>query len=112
MRQLLDTAAAGHAAIWLLDHGLADGDTVCGFITPAIMVDILSQLVDHPDVLCKQFLGSHEPHRMLEFFWSHPAPETAAVLDVLGRHLPDRALAKQARRAAFKHRSWLAGKSH
>ena len=47
MRQLLDTSAAGHAAIWLLDHGLADGDTVGRFITPAIMVDILSQLVDH-----------------------------------------------------------------
>ena len=45
---------------------------------------------------------------MLEFFWRHPAPETAAVLDVLGRHLPDRALAKQARKAAFKHRSWMA----
>ena len=45
---------------------------------------------------------------MLEFFGRHPAPETAAVLDVLGRHLPDRALAKQARKAAFKHRSWMA----
>jgi hypothetical protein len=108
MRQLLDTAAAGHAAVWLLDHGPAEGDTVGGFITPAIMVDILSQLVDHPDVLCDQFLGGHDPYRMLEFFWSHPAPETAEVLDVLGQYLPDRALAKQARRASFKHRSWLA----
>jgi len=34
---LLDNAAAGHAAIWLLDHGLADGDTVGEFITPAVM---------------------------------------------------------------------------
>lgn len=108
MRQLLDTAAAGHAAIWLLDHGLADGDTVGGFVTPAIMVDILSQLIDHPDVLCEQFLGGHDPHRMLEFFWRHRAPETAAVLDVLGRHLPDLKLAKQARRTAIKHRSFLA----
>lgn len=110
MRQLLDTAAAGHAAIWLLDHGLADGDTVGGFITPAIRVDILSQLVDHPEVLCDQFVGGHDPHRMLEFFWRHPAPETAAVLDVLGRHLPDRVLAKEARRAGVQHRSWLANR--
>jgi len=108
MRQLLDNAAAGHAAIWLLDHGLADGDTVGEFITPAVMVDILSQLVDHPDVLCEQFLGGHDPDLMLESFWRHPAPETAAVLDALGRHLPDRALAKQARKAAIKHRSWMA----
>ncbi|WP_319454539.1 MULTISPECIES: hypothetical protein [unclassified Mycobacterium] len=111
MRQLLDTAAAGHAAIWLLDRGLADGDTVGGFVTPAILVDILSQLVDHPDVLCEQFLGSHDPHRMLEFFWRHPAPETASVLDVLGRYLPDRVLAKQARKAGIKHQSWLANDS-
>jgi hypothetical protein len=108
MRQLLDTAAAGHAAMWLLDHGLADGDTVGGFITPAVMIDILSLLVDHPDVLCEQFLQAHGPEGLIEFFWRHPAPETAAVLDVLGRHLPDRALAKQARKAAIKHRSWLA----
>lgn len=108
MRQLLDTAAAGHAAIWLLDHGLADGDTVGGFITPAIMVDILSLLVDHPDVLCQQFLESHDPEGFIEFFWRHPAPETAALLDALGRHLPDRVLAKQARKAAIKHRSRLA----
>lgn len=111
MRQLLDTAAAGHAAIWLLDHGLADGDTVGRFITPAIMVDILSQLLDHPDALCEQFLGGNNPYRMLEFFWHHPAPETAAVLEVLGRHLPDRVLAKEARRAAVKHRSWLANRN-
>jgi hypothetical protein len=111
MRQLLDTPAAGHAAIWLLDRGLADGDTVGGFVTPAIMVDILSQLADHPDVLCETFLGGHDPQRMLDFFWRHPAPETATVLDVLGRHLPDRGLAKQARRAAIKHRSWMANGS-
>ncbi|MCB0923426.1 MAG: hypothetical protein KDB50_02600 [Mycobacterium sp.] len=33
---------------------------------------------------------------------------TPAVLDALGQHLPDRALAKQARKAALRHRSWLA----
>lgn len=108
MRQLLDTAAAGHSAIWLLDHGLADGDTVGRFITPAIMVDILSELVDHPEALCEQFLVAHHPEAMLESFWRHRAPETAVVLDALGRHLPDRALAKQARRAALRHRSWMA----
>ena len=108
MRQLLDTPAAGHAAIWLLDHGLATGDSVGSFITPTIMVDILSQLVDHPDLLCEQFLQSHDPDHMLESFWRHPAPETAPVLDALGRHLPNRSLAKQARKAAIKHRSWMA----
>jgi len=75
------------------------------------MVDILSQLIDHPDVLCEQFLSGHDPHRMLEFFWRHRAPETAAVLGVLGRHLPDPTLAKQACRTLIKHRSWLANEN-
>jgi hypothetical protein len=108
MRQLLDTTAAGHAAIWLLERGLADAETVGAFVTPAVMVDILSELIDHPDALCEQFLAGHDPEAMLEFFWRHRAPETPAVLDALGQHLPDRALAKQARKAALRHRSWLA----
>ena len=108
MRQLLDTDAAGHAAIWLLENGRADPDTVGGFVTPAVMVDILSELIDEPEVLCEQFLVAHDPEAMLEFFWRHRAPETAGVLDVLGRHLPDRALAKLARKAAIRHRSWTA----
>ena len=108
MRQLLDTDAAGHAAIWLLENGRADPDTVGGFVTPAVMVDILSELIDEPEVLCEQFLVAHDPEAMLEFFWRHRAPETAGVLDVLGRHLPDRALAKLARKAAMRHRSWTA----
>ena len=108
MRQLLDTDAAGHAAIWLLENGLADPETVGGFVTPAVMVDILSELIDEPDILCEQFLAAHDPEAMLEFFWRHRAPETAGVLDVLGRHLPDRALAKLARKAAMRHRSWTA----
>jgi hypothetical protein len=108
MRQLLDTTAAGHAAIWLLERGLADAETVGAFVTPAVMVDILSELIDHPDALCEQFLAGHDAEAMLEFFWHHRAPETPAVLDALGQHLPDRALAKQARKAALRHRSWLA----
>lgn len=108
IRQLLDTPAGGHAAIWLLDHDLVAGETVAGFITPAVMVDILSLLLDHPELLCEQFLGGHDPEQLLDFFWRHPAPETAPVLDALGEHLPDRRLAKAARKAAIKHRSWMA----
>ncbi len=108
MRQLLDTDAAGHAAIWLLENGRADPETVGGFVSPAVMVDILSELIDEPDILCEQFLAVDDPEAMLEFFWRHRAPETAGVLEVLGRHLPDRALAKLARKAAMRHRSWTA----
>ena len=110
MRQLLDSTAAGHAAIWLLEEGLADADSVSGFITPAVLLDMLSLLVDEPDELCRLFLAGHHPEDALEFFWRHRAPETAEVLDILGRHLPDAKLAKQARKAAMRHRSWIANR--
>ena len=56
---------------------------------------------------------SNAPHSAdqfaaLEQMWRHPAAETAAVLDALGEHLPDRKLAKAARKAAIRHRSSIA----
>lgn len=110
VRQLLDTEAAGHAAIWLLDRELAEPETVAAFITPAVLVDILSQLVEFPDALCQQFLTAPDPEQLLDYFWHHPAAEAEAVLNVLGRSLPDRRLAKLARTAAMKHRSWSANR--
>jgi hypothetical protein len=46
MRQLLDTDAAGHAAIWLLEHKLATPDAVGRFITPttAAVLDALGRV--------------------------------------------------------------------
>ncbi len=49
-----------------------------------------ADLVDHPDVLSEQFLAGHDPAGTLEFFWRHPAPEVAAVLDALGGICPTR----------------------
>jgi hypothetical protein len=40
--------------------------------------------------------------------WRHDQPETIELLEALGRHLTDKKMAKAARKAAFKHRSWLA----
>jgi hypothetical protein len=51
---------------------------------------------------------SADQYAALEQMWRHPSPQTAAVLDALGWHLPDRDLAKAARKAATKHRSWMA----
>jgi hypothetical protein len=42
--------------------------------------------------------------------WRHPAAETGLVLDTLGKYLPDRKLAKAARKAAMRHRSWMANR--
>ena len=107
MRQLLDTAAAGHAAIWLLEHGLADAETVGAFITPAVIVDILSD----SSTIRSACASSSSPAMILRPCWSSSGAtgtRDPAVLDALGQHLPDRALAKQARKAAMRHRSWIA----
>jgi hypothetical protein len=110
VRQLLDTPVAGHAALWLIQLGRADAETLAGFVDVAVIVDVLAGDLADPDELCGFFAGLSDPLGMLEEMWRHPAPETALVLEALGRHLPDRALAKAARKAAVRHRSWIANR--
>jgi len=110
-RELLDSPAAGHAALWLMSHGLADDKTVGGFVNIGVLVDVLAATLDEPDEMCRLFTGSLEADEltgMLDDMWRHPGAETGAVLDALGRHLPDAKLAKAARKAAMQHRSWMA----
>jgi hypothetical protein len=47
---------------------------------------------------------------LLEELWRHDQPETIEILEILGAHLSDRNLAKAARKAALKHRSWMANR--
>ena len=111
VRQLLDGPAAGHAALYLMSRGLADEAEVGELVNIGVFVDVLAASLDDPDELCEMF--SEAPHSddqyaALEQIWRHPSSLTAAVLDALGQHHPDRALAKAARKAAVKHRSWMA----
>jgi hypothetical protein len=76
----------------------------------AVLVDSLAVDAEEPESLCAFFGGLHEPFELLEEMWRHPAPETGVVLDTLGLHLQDKALAKAARKAAVKHRSWMANR--
>jgi hypothetical protein len=113
VRQLLDSPVAGNAAMWLITHDRADMAGVGGFIDIGAMIDVFATLLEDPDELCDMFTSgpdAGQPLRLLEDMWRHPAPETAEVLDVLGRHLPDRKLAKAARKAAMRHRSWMANR--
>lgn len=112
-RQLLDSPAAGHAALWLASRDLADQAIVDQFMNVGVLVDLLSTSLDDPEALCTMFAGSLTPEelaQMLEDMWRHPAAETGEVLDALGRHLPDAKLAKAARKAAMRHRSWMANR--
>ena len=113
VRQLLDSPAAGHAALWLMSNDLADEDLLATFVNVGTFVDILAATIDDPDEMCELFTSApsaDQPDVMLQQMWRHPGPETAAVLDALGRHLPDRKLAKSARKAAMQHRSWMANR--
>ncbi|RUP01940.1 MAG: hypothetical protein EKK34_27135 [Mycobacterium sp.] len=71
---------------------------------------MLAAGVDDPKELCEFFGSFPEPFGLLDDMWRHPAPETAVVLDALEHHLQHKALAKAARKAAVKHRSWMANR--
>ncbi len=113
VRQLLDTNCAGHAATFLLQHDLATPDEVGMFIDVGPLVDTLATLLDEPDTLDTIFRNVQERaiDDLIDDMWRHDQPETIEVLEALGRHLSDKSMAKAARKAAIKHRSWLANRS-
>ncbi len=52
---LLDGPAAGHAALYLLARGLADGAEVSGLIDIGVFVDVLAASLDEPEELYEMF---------------------------------------------------------
>lgn len=111
VRQLLDTQVAGHAALWLIARDRADSATLGSFVDALVQVDLLAGDLDDPYALCKAFLGGSDPLGLLDEMWRQATPETALVLDTLGGHLTDPKLAKAARKAAMRHRSWMANRA-
>jgi hypothetical protein len=114
VRELLDGPAAGQAALYLMSRGLADEAELGHLIDIGVFVDVLAASLDDPEELCEMF--SEAPHtgdryNALEQMVRHPSPETELVLDALGKHLPDKKLAKAARKAAMRHRSWMANRT-
>lgn len=114
VRQMLDSPCAGHAVMFLLDRDLADADTIGPFLDLGPLVDLLSTLLDTPDVAAQLFTGVRvqADSDLVEAMVRHDQPETADVLDTLGKHLDDKQTAKTARKAAMRHRSWIANRRH
>lgn len=110
VRQMLDSTCAGHATTFLLDHELATLDELGSFFDISPLVDILATTLDDPPVLCDLFAQTYSQAHgdLLEDLWRHDQPETIEILETLGRHLPDKKLAKACRKAAMQHRSWKA----
>ena len=55
VRGLLDGPAAGHAALYLLARGLADGAEASGLIDIGVFVDVLAASLDEPEELYEMF---------------------------------------------------------
>ena len=110
LRQLLDTPCAGHAASLLLKRGLATPEEVGAFISIGPLVDMLYTVIDSPGVLDELFrnVQARSIDDLLDDMWRCDQPETLELLEALGRHVSDKKLAKSARKASIKHRSWLA----
>jgi hypothetical protein len=110
-RELLDGPAAGQAALYLMSRGLADEAELGHLVDIGVFVDVLAASLDDPEELCEMFAEAPQAadqYNALEQMVRHPAPETELVLDALGQHLTDKKLAKAARKAAMRHRSWMA----
>ncbi|MGH3825055.1 MAG: hypothetical protein ACRDRA_19800 [Pseudonocardiaceae bacterium] len=54
--------------------------------------------------------GPDEQIALLDRFWRAEHPRVGELLEVIGRHHPDKKVAKSARKALLKHRSFLAGR--
>jgi hypothetical protein len=97
-----------HAVHWLGSHGLS-----APVLTPDevlwVSVDMLALAMpgadDDPEEFAESLAAAGPPAHVVEEMWRVDHPDVAEVLDLLGRHLPDRNVAKAARKAAFKARS-------
>ncbi len=112
VRELLDTPSSAHAALYLVEHDQATPEELAGFFSIGALVDHLSMLIDDRDALAGMFADAqaYMVDDLIEAMWRHDQPETLPVLEALGRTLPDKHLAKAARKAAMKHRCWLANR--
>jgi hypothetical protein len=114
IREVLDDRELGGLArVWLTESGSAD--------VPAPDQDMVFWLTI--DTLAAQFDADDDPELLRElvtdlvarhdsFFaaaWRVDHPATADVLEAMGRLHPDKAVAKEARKAAFKARSSVGG---
>ncbi|MEO3752884.1 hypothetical protein [Streptomyces sp. B6B3] len=117
LREVLgDRELGGLARVWLAERGAVDIPPPDEDMVFWLTIDTLAAQLDTPaeqeeaaelGELMRDLTGQHG-----EFFdraWRSEHPATAEVLEAMGRLHPDRQLAKQARKAAFKARSRAAG---
>lgn len=111
-----DSYLRGYAAAILLERGEMDDETLPDVDRIALIIPMIDMLavafdVDDPDevaAVCEEMVGGNdadEAEHLIDGIWRIDLPETSGVLDTIGRHHPDRRVAK----AAIRHRSKFPG---
>lgn len=101
----------GFALCWLVDHGLEGPGALFDADDLSSFVDVLAQrlVTGGPDRLCDTLAlaGDHARQiAVLSDLWRSPSPATEVVLAAIGEVHPVKVVAKAARKALFKRRSW------
>ena len=111
VRRFLDTPAGGHAAGWLAEHGHTDVA-----VDPQAMlragVELMAMFAggDDDDELLDLISALDDLDVFIEEVAAMPTPEAATLLEGISRVHPDQAIARSARKAAFRHRSRRPGR--
>ncbi|MHB9862670.1 hypothetical protein [Streptomyces sp. YIM S03343] len=110
LRDVLDDAELGGLArVWLSEHGLPDVPAPSQEMVFWLTIDTLAAQLDAEgnseelQALVEGLAAQHTGFFTVAWRVDHPA--TADVLDAMGRLHPDKKIAKEARKAAFKARS-------
>ncbi|WP_338777240.1 hypothetical protein [Streptomyces sp. DG1A-41] len=114
LREVLDDAELGGLArVWLTEHGAVDVPAPSEAMVYWLTIDtVAAQLAaeGNSEELRALVEGLAQQHGgFFEAVWRVEHPATADVLEAMGRLHPDKKVAKEARKAAFKARSQQGG---
>lgn len=106
-----DPATRGFALCWLVDRGVEDPSALFDPDDLSWFVDVLAQrlVTRGPEGLSDTLAlaGGHDGQiAVITALWRMPSPATELVLAAIGEMHPVKAVAKAARKALFKRRSW------
>jgi hypothetical protein len=110
IRGLTDSPLAGHAWLFLADRGAADYDDVPPHVVAQTGVDLFVATADlgSPADVVEMILGNipaGEQSAFIDTLATTDHARTGELLELVGRHHPDKKTAKHARKAAHRWRS-------
>lgn len=99
-----------YATAWLMEHGLEGPASLSGDDVAGMLLDQLAALLagGGPVAAVEVLAGLGPPAEqaaLVDQIWRTEDPAAVDVLEAIGRHHPDKTVAKAARKALFKRRS-------